>query len=211
MAFKRLSAKSQRAITRGKIRKLQRAGLLSDKINASKKPNAFVKAKLYKYRRVLSGKDAAVKVSTTEKAEDYRRRIGAGGQGKTVIIPREKGERFSVTKKDEIKSTRTARGEKIHKSIGTKLRKPKPGEQLYYTIPKRTRGAGELKRRTFASYDEFEFYLDKYEIDFADLQDYIEVERRSPAVREKYLDERGRAYRYKKRQSRRGPRRHRGR
>lgn len=202
MASNRFSRKSQRAITRGKIRKLQRAGLLSEKINANKKPSQFVKAKLYKYRRVISGKDAAVRVSSGVKARDYRKRIGAGGEGRTVVVPREKGERYRVTKKDEIKSTRKVRGETISKTIGTEVRKPVGAEKLYYTIPKRTRGVGELKRRTFASYDELQFYLEKYEIDFDDIQDYIEVERRTDSARAKYLREREKAYRIAKRRGR---------
>jgi hypothetical protein len=168
---------SQRAITRGKIKRLQRAGLISAKVDAGRKPSPHTIQQIYKYRSVLSGKTAAVKVSSSKKAKELRGRIGAGGQGRVVIIPRETGERFRVTRKDEIKSTRRAYGQVVEKTIGDKFTPSKPGEKIYYTIPTRRRGLGSLKRRTFASFDEMLFYLEKYEINFEDIEDYIEVER----------------------------------
>jgi hypothetical protein len=176
-AYTSKSKGGQRAITRAKIRRLQNAGLLSDRINANKKPSKYVLSQLYKYRGVISGRQAAVKVSTAAKAKEYRSRIGEGGQGRVVIIPREKGEKFRVTKTDEIKSTRRAYGQTIAKTIGDKFLPPRSGEKVYYTIPRRKRGTGQLKRRTFASFDELLFYLEKYEVEFEDIEDYIEVER----------------------------------
>ncbi len=171
------SRQAVRAITRGKIRKLQRAGLLSKSIDLNARPSDYVLSQLYKYREVISGKQAAVKVSSSAKASALRHKIGAGGRGTVVIIPRERGERFRVTKGDEIKSTRKAYGQTIDKTIGDKFSPPRPGEKIYYTIPKRTRGAGQLKRRTFASFNELIFYLQSYDINFEDMEDYIEVER----------------------------------
>ena len=165
-----------RAITRGKIRRLQKAGLMSQNINPNKKPSKYVLAKLYTYRGVLSGRQAAVQVSTAAKAKELRSKIGDGGQGKVVIVPREKGERFRVTKDDQIKSTRKAFGQTVEKTIGDKFT-PRPGERAYYTIPRRKRGLGQLKRHTFASEDELLKYLETYEINFDDIKDYIEVER----------------------------------
>jgi hypothetical protein len=179
----RKSRYSQRAMTSGKIKKLQRAGLLSDRIDPDTKPSKYVVNQLYKYRGVLSGRQAAVKVSSAAKASELRSRIGEGGTGRVVIVPREKGERFKVSKTDEIKSTRRAYGQTIHKTIGEKFTAPKPGQRLYYTIPRRKRGLGELKRHTFASFDEMLFYLEKYEIDFDDIEQYIEVERFSEGSR----------------------------
>ena len=175
---KKLSG-GQRAITRGKIRKLQRAGLLSAKINANKKPSKYVLSQLYRFRGLTAPRPsvAAVRVSSARKAAEYRNKIGAGGRGRVVVIPREKGEKFHVTSKDEIKSTRQAYGQTISKTIGDKFLPPKEGERVYYTLPRRKRGLGSLKRRTFASFDEMLFYLTKYEIDFEDIEDYIEVER----------------------------------
>ena len=167
----------QRAITAGKIKKLQRAGLISAKIDPYKKPSTITLNKISKYRSVISGKQAAVRLSSSKKAAELRKRIGEGGAGRVVIVSREKGEKFTVTKKDEIHSTRNQYGQKIHKTIGDKFSPPKAGEKVYYTLPRRKRGLGQLKRRTFASFDELLFYLTKYEVNFDEIEDYIEVEK----------------------------------
>lgn len=168
---------SQRSITAAKIKKLQRAGLLSSRVDPDAKPSSRTINQIYRYRGVISGKQAAVKLSSSSKAAELRSRIGEGGSGRVVVVPRERGEKFRVTKTDEIKSTRRAYGQTIHKTIGEKFLPPKPGQKLYYTIPRRKRGLGELKRHTFGSFDEMLFYLEKYEIDFEDIEPYIEVER----------------------------------
>lgn len=166
----------QREITRRKIVKLQKAGLLSSKINPDARPSKFILSKFDKYKGVLSGRQAAVKISSSAKAKELRGRLGEGGQGKIVIVPREKGEKFRVVG-DTIKSTRVQYGQRIEKTIGDKFTAPKAGEKIYYTIPRRKRGLGQLRRHTFASFDELLFYLSKYEIEFDDIEDYIEVER----------------------------------
>lgn len=166
----------QQAITRRKIIKLQKAGLLSAKIDPDKRPSKIVLSKFDKYRGVLSGRLAAVKVSSSAKAKELRGRLGEGGQGKVVIVPREKGEKFRVVG-DTIKSTRVQYGQRIEKTIGDKFSPPKAGEKIYYTIPRRKRGLGQLRRHTFASFDELLFYLSKYEIEFDEIEDYIEVEK----------------------------------
>lgn len=177
MAYSKRRAASQRAITRGKIIKLQKAGLISGKIDPNKKPSERTKNILYKYSKVISGKQAAVKVSSAAKAKELRAKIGEGGSGRVVIVPRERGEKFTVTKNNTIKSTRTQYGQRIEKTVGDKFQPPKPGEKVYYTLPRRKRGLGSLKRRTFSSFDEMLFYLQKYEIEFDDIEDYIEVEK----------------------------------
>jgi hypothetical protein len=183
---------AQRRITSRKVQKLQRAGLISSKIDPNSKPSKQTLAKLYKYRSVISGKEAAVRLDTAKSAKEFRDRIGQGGAGRVVIIPREKGEKFKV-KDGQIVSTRTQYGQKIEKTIGDKFSAPRPGEKVYYTLPSRKRGLGSLKRRTFASFDEMLFYLTTYEINFEDIEDYIEVERTKPGstldkrVRSEYL------------------------
>ena len=96
MVYRKLSEGSQRAITRAKVRKLQRAGLLSSKIDANAKPSKFVLSKLYKYRSLISGKQAAVKLASADAAAALRNKVGEGGERKVVIVPREKGEKFFV-------------------------------------------------------------------------------------------------------------------
>jgi len=176
MAYSKRRSASQRAITRGKIIKLQKSGLISGKINPDKAPSNYVKNQFYKYRSVISGKAAAVKLSNAAKAKEIRAKIGEGGQGRVVVIPREKGEKFRV-ENDTIKSTRTQYGQRIEKTVGDKFTAPRSGEKVYYTLPHRKRGLGKLKRKTFSSFDEMLFYLEKYEIEFEDIEDYIEVER----------------------------------
>lgn len=197
----------QRAITRGKIIKLQRAGLLSRNINPDKAPSNIVKNKFYKYRSVISGKQAAVKLSTAKKAAAMRHKIGYGGAGKVVILPREKGEKFRVVK-DTITSKRPAYGQTIEKTIGDKFLPPRPGEKVYYTIPARRRGTTHIKRRTFSSFNELLKTFEKYEISFEEVEDYIEVERFAPGSRrerqhrKEYLDARNRLARKRARELR---------
>jgi hypothetical protein len=180
---KNSSRQATRRITAQKIRKLQRSGLISKRVDPSAKPSARVLSKLYKFRSVISGKEAAVRLSSAGKAKALRDKIGAGGAGRVVIVPRERGERFRVSAKDEIKSTRKAYGQIVEKTIGDKFTPPRQGEKIYYTIPRRKRGLGKLKRHTFASFDELLFYLEKYEIEFDDIEDFIEVERFSEGSR----------------------------
>lgn len=176
MVYSNRRAASQRAITRGKIRKLQRAGLLSDKVNPNAKPSDYVLSQLYKHRGIISGRQAAVRLSSSAKAGELRAKVGEGGRGRIVIVPREKGEKFKVID-DVITSTRKQYGQTIQKTVGDKFTPPRAGEKVYYTIPRRKRGLGSLKRHTFSSFDEMLFYLQKYEIDFEDIEDYIEVEK----------------------------------
>jgi hypothetical protein len=204
---KRLSRQAARAITRGKIRKLQKAGLLSEKINVNRKPSKYVLSQLYKYRSVISGKQAAVRVENSKKAAELRSKVGSGGRGRIVIIPREKGERFRVTKTGEIHSTRKVYGQTVEKTIGDKFTAPREGEKIYYTLPRRKRGLGGIKRHTFASFDEMLFYLEKYEINFEDIEDYVEVERfkagsaTQKRVQREYTDAVGKLKRNRKRKN----------
>src|SRR5215469_8446857 len=161
MASSKRRSASQRATTARKIRKLQKAGLLSEKIDPNKAPSTFVKNKIYKYQSVIAGNAAAVKLSSSKKAQEVRRKIGIGGEGKVAVIAREKGEKFRVLAGDKIKSHRvvdTPQGKKtIDKDISldfASINRPnRPGEQRYFTLPRRFRGSGVFSRRTFASLD----------------------------------------------------------
>lgn len=197
---------SQR-IYRYKVARLKKAGYLKN-VDPSSKPTPAVFAAFSKHKDILTGRAAVIKAPTADKAAEIRKRLGLKGSGKTVIVPREKGERFNVTRSGEIHSTRHVYGQTVHKTIGHRVTKPKPGTKAYYTIPRRKRGLGTLKRTTFSSFDEMLFYLNKYEIDFEDVEDYIEVEefakggRKAKALNEKISGERERAIKRLKRNKR---------
>lgn len=197
---------SQR-IYRFKVARLQKAGLLKN-VDPSKKPTSAVFAQFSKHKDILTGQAAIVKAPSKAKARELRKKLGVKGSGDTLIIPREKGERFRVTRKGEIKSTRHVYGQTVHKTIGTRVSVPKAGGKAYYTLPRRKRGQGYLKRTTFSSFDELLFYLNKYEIDFEDVEDYIEVEefktggRRDKQMAAKIAGERQKAVGRLKRKSR---------
>lgn len=191
-----------------KVRKLQRAGLLKN-IDVRKKPTPGVFAQFTKHKDILSGRVAPLRASSRTKAKEIRSKLGVKGTGTYVYIPREKGERVTITKAGKIKSKRTRYGQTIEKEIGGKIEPPKPGEKFYYTLPYRKRGLTGLARHTFASFDEMLFYLTRYEINFEDIEDYIEVEKvhdgsaKDQTLHTKYVKERRKAYRnYQKKYAR---------
>jgi hypothetical protein len=178
---KRNALRSQRAIYKKNVKKLQRAGLLGD-VDLRKKPTAAITRRMDKYHAVLVGKSAVVQAPDLATARRLRKTLGLSGSGKTVVIPREKGERYALKKTTgEIVSTRKGynKGETIKKTLAKGFpAKPPPGssKRLYYTIPQRTRGAGKLKRKTFGSFDEMLYYISKYDVRFEDIEDRIEIE-----------------------------------
>lgn len=178
------SRKTQRNILKKNVEKLQRAGLIGP-VDFRKKASPATIRKLEKYRSILTGKAAAVKAPDLETARRLRKTLGLKGTGKTLIVPREKGEKFKVRKSTgELTSERPGfnKGEKIEKTFSKNFPAPPPknsNEKLYYTIPSRVRGAGRLKRKTFASFDEMLHYINMYDVSFDEIEDRIEIERLS--------------------------------
>jgi len=193
MANSKNSPKAQgKAAYKSNIEKLQNAGLIG-KVDFRKKATPAIKRKIEKYRSFLAGKESAVQAHSQKEARELRRKFGLKGDGKTIIIPREKGERFHVNKEGEITSTRpnpAAPGTTIKKTIGQKYKPARTGnEKLYYTLPERQRGLGRVKRHTFSSFDEMLYYLNAYEINFDDVEEFIEIEEFLPTYRKaKSLD-----------------------
>jgi hypothetical protein len=200
------------------IKKLQDAGLIG-KVDLRKHATPAVKRTLDRYRSFLLGKESAVQAHTIKEARQLRRKFGLKGSGKTIVIPREKGERFNVTSKGEITSTRPNPAnpdEKIKKTIGKTGAKRTGNEKAYYTLPERQRGLGRVKRHTFASFDEMLYYLNAYDISFDDIEDFIEIEevlptsRRAKTLDKKIAEERHAAYlRRKRRGKKRKPKKRR--
>lgn len=178
---KRVRRKTQHDIFVSNVKKLQRAGLVG-KVDYRKKATPALIRKIEKYRPLLRGKATAVQAPSREEAARLRKTLGLKGSGKTLVIPKEKGERYRYQESTgEITSTRKGyqEGEVIKKTLGKGFPAPPEkgsGKRLYYTIPERTRGAGRLKRKTFGSFDEMLFYLSKYDVDFEDIEDRIEIE-----------------------------------
>src|SRR5437879_5948823 len=115
--------KSQRAFYKKNVQKLQRAGLLGPVDFRKKAPPEVIK-RIEKYRTVISGKASVVKAPDLATARKLRKTLGLSGTGKTLVIPREKGERYSLKKSTgEIVSTRKGYGdgETIKKTLGTKF------------------------------------------------------------------------------------------
>jgi hypothetical protein len=178
---KRNSRTAQRSIFKKNVEKLQRAGLIGD-VDFRKKATPAIIRRIEKYKSVIAGHAAAVQAPDLATARRLRKTLGLQGTGKTVVIPKEKGERYKYQKSTgEIVSERKGYnpGEKIKKTISKQFpSKPPPGsdKRLYYTIPERTRGAGKLKRRTFGTFDEMLYYMSKYDVRFEDIEDHIEIE-----------------------------------
>jgi len=197
-----------RRIYVAKVKKLKRAGLLQN-VDPRKKPTPAILGVLTKYKDVLTGRSAVVKARDKNKASEIRKRLGLRGSGNTIIVPREKGEKIRITKGGEIKSTRKRYGQTIRKTIGAKIEPPPKNVKRYYTIPTRKRGLSNLKRHTFASFDELLFYISKYEINFEDVEEYIEVEEFAPnsegqeKIEKKITRERKRASKKRRRKRRR--------
>jgi len=170
--------RAQRAIYKSKIKKLQDAGLLGH-VDLRQKANPKAIRAFERYRSFLAGKDTAVKATDRKTARALRKKFGLKGSGKTIVIPKEKGERYSITAKGEITSVRpnpAEPGTKIKKTLGQKYKVRTGNERAYYTLPERKRGLGRIQRRTFANFDELLYYLNAYDINFDDVEEYIEIE-----------------------------------
>jgi hypothetical protein len=163
-----------------KVERLQKAGLIG-KVDKRKHASPEIQKQISKYSGYLSGKESAVEAPDAKTARALRRKFGFKGKGKTVIIPREKGERFTISKKGELSSVRPnplEKGTRLKKVFGEKtISPPQANERLYYTLPERRRGGTRIRRVTFASFDEMLFFLNNYDINFEDVEDYIEIEK----------------------------------
>lgn len=169
---------SQRRYRRN-VEKLQKAGLLG-KINLRSKRDLSARRAIIKYREFLSGKVAAVKAPSPAAASHIKGKFKLKGRGQTVLIPREGKEKFTISKTGDISSVRTNplnRSEKItRKYAGQGAKPPKDNERVYYTIRERRRGLGTLKRTTFAKFDDLLEYLAAYDLNWEDIEPYIETE-----------------------------------
>src|SRR5882762_1168351 len=98
-----MSSKSRRysphEIYKRKARKLQSKGLLGD-VDFRKRADPKVIRAFEKYSDVLAGKATVVEAPTARKGRELRRKLGVGGKGKAVVVPKEsKSEKISYSKK----------------------------------------------------------------------------------------------------------------
>ncbi len=202
------STGDQRAFYKMRVKKLQRLGLLG-KVDLKKKASPSIIRTIEKYSDVLRGKAQVVQ---SPHAKETRKKFGFRGKGDLVVIPKEKGEKFSISKRSgDLTSRRKTESGIIKKTVSEKF-KPRPANaNVYYTLPERKRGLGRIKRKTFANFDELLYYLQSYEINFEDVEDFIEVEeiergtRRDKIRRNKITRERAAAIKRKRgRKSKRG-------
>lgn len=212
---KTVRRKTQRDAYKKNVQKLQRAGLLGP-VDFRKKADAKAVKAIEKHRAVLAGKATTVQAPDVATARRLRKALGLKGSGKTLIIPKEKGERYKYQKSTgEIVSERPGyvKGEKIRKTLGSGFPMEPPSnsnKRLYYTIPERTRGSRKLKRTTFGSFNEMLFYMSKYDIRFEDVEDRIEVEEitrggRSDKRRQKTIHEQREAAIKRRKRKKRSP------
>lgn len=176
---KRFAARAQRDFINKKVEKLQRAGLLGA-VDTRKPLSKSVINRLHKYNDLVTGKATSVKAPSIKEAARLRKQLGLKGSGRTIVIPKEKKERYTYRKSTgEIVSKRPgySEGETISKTLAPRqIQRPDANKRLYYTIPERTRGAGRLKRKTFSSFDEMLYYIHKYDLRFEDIEDRLEIE-----------------------------------
>lgn len=181
---------------------LHRKGLISKKIDPAAKSTPATRRAIRRYSSVLRGKASVVTAPSRARAQELRGKLGLTGSGKAVIVPRYKGERVKINAEGKIVGTRKQYGQTVKREINQRAnyRPPAANERVYYTIPSRKRGTSKLKRKTFSSLDEMLYYLEKYEVDFEEIEDYIEVEyytkggRKDKQLRERYTKEREAAY-----------------
>lgn len=178
MSSKISKIKQQRARTQRRIIRLRDLGLIDKKTDARKEPTRGVRNALLKYKDLLDGRAQAIRAPKGVKASSFRQRFKFRGKGDVVVIPKEKGEKYVIQKSGDLVSRRKGEGGEIIKKTVSEKFKPRPANaRVYYTLPEKRRGsAGRLKRKTFANLDELLYYLSQYDVNFDDVEPYIEVE-----------------------------------
>ena len=160
---------------------LKRKGLVSDKINAAKhKPTDYMLRQIRKYKPVLEGKAAVVKVSK-EDAKKFSDDFAV--KNRRVVVPKAEGEKVRYSKKTgQITGTRTQYGQKIKR----RRLKIKTNEDIRRLEGKGIRFAihfagGTVYRFSFADGDNgiitfMETYEQRERNPFKNWHKYVEVE-----------------------------------
>lgn len=163
------SKKSDLKQARIALKKLRELGLYTGDLR--KKPTKSALSKIKKYDDVLSGKAVVVQPKNPARFKNIFE-----VRGKSVIVPRRKGERISIDKKTgEIVSKRkvgkrtvTARGRQIKR--GQKIEQPAIGRRVQYAIPFNASGGGVNWFR-FPDWEELQKFMAGY--DYKNWADYV--------------------------------------
>lgn len=176
----RSRSKTQVVRDKRQLRKLRDSGLFKGRIDLRKASSKSAKRAIIKFGDVLSGKAAAVRPANPK---DYSDRFEV--IGKTVIIPKRKGEKIGISKTGKITRIRKV-GKRTVKSTITSVKpergipRPSPGKQVVYRVPfKRGRGPEQVVDWRRFSYDGLIKFFSEYLTDMSKFDDwakFIEVE-----------------------------------
>lgn len=186
MPTKKLTVAQQRKI-KSQLSKLKDLGLYKGDLR--KKPAKAADNALRTFADVLSGKSTVVKPSNPGRFKGIYRTVG-----KSVIVPKAKGERITIDKTGEIVSKRkvgnrtvTRRGIDLPK--GKKIPKPDDSENVrtQYVIPFNASG-GETNWMRFPDWQSLENFMAGY--NYKGWQDYVIEEKFGEEIDDDELNER---------------------
>lgn len=150
------------------LKRLRELGLYTGDLR--KTPTKYALGKIEKFDAVLKGKASVVKPANPKRFKGIFETVG-----KTVIVPRRKGERITTDKSGEIVSIRKsgkriirARGRTVKR--GDEIAKPAAHRNVQYVIPFHGRG-GETNWFRFPTFDELKKFMAGY--DYKDWKDYV--------------------------------------
>lgn len=151
--------------------------------DARKAPTHYGKSLVAKLSDVLKGK-AAVITTTRTTARKYRE-AGFKVRGNKIIVPKEKGERYKISKSGEITSTRrTLTGQKVKKHVEPSKRETvrdlpthaPNGNRYQYAVPFK-RGRDAFERFRFPDKESLQHFMQPgYDKRYPDWLQYVELE-----------------------------------
>lgn len=156
---------------RAALKRLRDLGLYSGDLR--KKPTKYALAKIDKFDAVLKGKATVVKPRNAKRFKNIFETVG-----KSVIVPKRKGERISVDKSGEIVSIRKS-GKRVIRARGQTLKRddvlarPAANRNVQYAVPFNGHN-GETNWFRFPDFDELKKFMAGY--DYKDWRDYVVVE-----------------------------------
>lgn len=187
----KISIKKQARTQKSAIKKLRDLGIIRADLRR-KNPTPATKRALKKYRDVVEGRAAVLKVKNPK---SYKRAAGVRVVGKNVIVPRRKGERISIDKK----SGRIVHKRKIGKRTTTGQgvvvkngQRPAKVERVAYAIPFAIGTSGNVEWFRFPTLEALHNFLTEYEKrhkrSYKNVDQYI-VEEKLGATRDLYPED----------------------
>lgn len=174
---------------RAQLKKLKSLGLFTGDLR--KKPTARTLKLIREFDAVLKGKAAVVQPANPKQYKGAFKVVG-----KSVVVPKRKGERVKVSKSGEIVSTgKTRTGRTVTRTVKTVkkggtggIAKPADGELVQYAIPFNFRSGREWKR--FPNWDELQKYMSGSNsvANWKNWPDYVAVEKLSNPLTDEQLE-----------------------